>query len=341
MSTHEPELTGPVELCTPDGTRLNPAARGFSRTPLVRANLKGAWGRNKRWSYWGVLFGDGALAVTFADLDYLGLVAVQWADFGTGESGRVAHVAPFGLGIDLPEVPESKPLRHRSRRFTVTVATGTDSTHLTARWSGGGGGEVDVVVERPDGHESLDVIVPWSDTRFQYTSKHQALGATGHLTVNGVRRPIGTDRPAWATLDVGRGRWPYRAKWNWAAGAGTSTAGHTVGIQMGSKWTDGTGVTENGIIVDGRLTKLGEELDWSYDPRRPMEPWRVRSADGALDLSLEPRWDTPSKLNIGVFANTGHQVFGSWSGTVPRADGDPLTLSGDVIGFAEEIAWRW
>src|SRR5699024_9506171 len=112
------------DLCTPDGRQLNPAAKGWSRTPLLRANLRGAWGRNKRWSYWGILHDEGALAVTFADLDYLGLVAVQWADFDTRESGRAAHIAPFGLGVHLPEVPESRPLRHRSRRFTVTVANG-------------------------------------------------------------------------------------------------------------------------------------------------------------------------------------------------------------------------
>lgn len=342
MATHETELTEPVDLCVPDGSRLNPAARGWSRTPVLRANLQGSWGRNKRWSYWGVFHDDGALSVTFADLDYLGIAAVQWAEFSTGTSGRAAHIAPLGRGIDLPDVPESRALRHRSRRFTATVATSAVSTHLTARWRTlRGTNELDITVERPEGHECLDVVVPWSDTRFQFTSKHQALPASGHLTVDGVRRPIGTDRPAWATLDVGRGRWPYRAHWNWAAGAGTSTAGHTIGIQMGAKWTDGTGATENGIIVDGRITKIGEELVWDYDPDEPMAPWHVHSADRSLDLTLTPRWDTPSNVNIGVFMNRGHQVFGSWAGTVPRDDGETLRLSDDVIGFAEDIAWRW
>jgi len=46
MTTHEPELTAPVDLC--DGARLNPAARGWSRRPLHRANLSARWGRNKR-----------------------------------------------------------------------------------------------------------------------------------------------------------------------------------------------------------------------------------------------------------------------------------------------------
>ena len=56
--THEPEITQPVDLCTPDGT-LNPEALGWSRRPLHRANLTGFPGRNKRWDYWAVLAGEG------------------------------------------------------------------------------------------------------------------------------------------------------------------------------------------------------------------------------------------------------------------------------------------
>ena len=29
---------------------------------------------------------------------------------------------------------------------------------------------MDVFVELPDGHESLNVVIPWSDELFQYTS---------------------------------------------------------------------------------------------------------------------------------------------------------------------------
>ncbi len=342
MATSERELTEPVDLCTVDGKRLNPGAVGWSRRPLHRANLSG-WGRTKRWDYWGILLGDAVVSVTFASLDYVGLVAVDWADFTTGEVGGASHIAPFAHRIALPEVPGSAPLRCQTRKLRAEVATVDGGTRLVADWATGAGRRdaLDVFVGLPDGHESLNVVVPWSATRFQFTSKHQARPATGTLRTAGATRRIGGDTPAWATLDVGRGRWPYRARWNWAAGTGTSTDGHVVGIQMGAKWTDGTGATENGILVDGRLTKLGEELSWDYDIGRPLDPWRVRSDDGSLDLTLRPVHDKPSTIDLGVLANTGHQVFGAWTGTVPRDDGEPLTLSNDVMGFAEEISWRW
>jgi hypothetical protein len=50
VATHERELTEPVDLCTPDG-ELDPAALGWSRRPLHRANLHGRFGINKRWDY--------------------------------------------------------------------------------------------------------------------------------------------------------------------------------------------------------------------------------------------------------------------------------------------------
>ena len=44
----EREITEPVDLCDSRG-RLNPSARGWARNPLLRANLRRAWGRKKMW----------------------------------------------------------------------------------------------------------------------------------------------------------------------------------------------------------------------------------------------------------------------------------------------------
>ena len=46
--------------------------------PLHTANLRGGWGRTKRWDYWCVLAHDLVVSVTYADVDYLGMVTV-WA----------------------------------------------------------------------------------------------------------------------------------------------------------------------------------------------------------------------------------------------------------------------
>ena len=45
--------------------------------------------------------------------------------------------------------------------------------------------ECDVVLGRPEGHESLSVVIPWSDGRFQCTTKDNTRPATGAIRWGG------------------------------------------------------------------------------------------------------------------------------------------------------------
>lgn len=334
--TQERELIEAVDLATPDGRSLNAAARGWSRRPLHRANLRGVWGRTKRWDYWAILAGDIVVSSVYADVDYLGLADVWWVDLPTGETGGHNIVAPLARGLTLPDVPGSSPLRVSRTHFTLEIADdGDGATHLQARWREKGGvpGSLDAVVELPAGHETLNVVIPWSDRRFQYTSKHQARAASGELVVGERRWSLDG---GWGVLDVGRGRWPYRTRWNWGGGAGpVAPGGPVVGLQLGGKWTEGTGFTENGVLVDGRLTKLGDELVWDYDWDDPMRPWRVEDPGGRLRLELTPSYDKHTRIELGVMGTETHQVFGTWTGTF-----DDLSFT-NLQGFAEESRSRW
>jgi hypothetical protein len=343
MTTHERELTEPVDLCTPDGRALNPAARGWSRRPLHRANLDGCFGTNKRWDYWAVLAGDLVVSAVYSDIDHLGLADVWWVDLVTGETGGKAIVAPPDGGITLPERPGTAPLRVHRDGLELQLVDDDAGTRLTGAWTEPDGrpGALDVLVELPPGHESLNVVIPWSDTVFNFTSKHQARPAVGSLVVGDRRWAIGgADGPeSWGVLDVGRGRWPSEIRWNWGGGAGRS-GDHVVGLQIGAKWTEGTGFTENGLIVDGVLSKLGAELRWDYDWDTPMEPWRIEDPGGQLDLVLTPRFDKVTDVGGGELGSQVHQVFGTWSGRLCTDDGLELALDG-LQGFAEEARQRW
>jgi len=342
VTTNEAELTEPVDLCNGSGL-LDPGARGWSRTPLHRCNLRGGFGRTKRWDYWAVLAGDLVMSSTYSNVDYLGIVDVWWADLATGRSGGRGVTLPLPRGrLRLPERPGTEPLRFSSRRLTVEMLDDAGGTTLRADWSEHDGtpGRLEARVELPPGHESLNVVIPWSDRTFQFTSKHQARPARGELVVGDVVHRFGEDVPAWGVLDVGRGRWPYRTNWNWGGGAGEGSAGHVVGLQLGGRWTVGTGATENGVIVDGRLTKVGVELEWSYSWDEPTGEWNVRAPDGSIDVVLHALHDKHSRTEIGVMGMEVHQVFGRWSGSVRTDDGLTVTFD-DLLGFAEECRARW
>ena len=342
MTTHEPELVEPVDLCTPDGARLNRAARGWSRRPLHRANLDGQHGRNKRWDYWAVLAGDLVVSAVYADVDHFGLADAWWADLDAGTTGGRAVVVPAD-DVALPERPGSAPLHLAHEDLHLDIVDDDRGTQLNARWreEDGRPASLDLRIELPPAHESVNVVIPWDDETFNFTSKHQGRPARGVLTIGDRSWDIGGPAgDAWGVLDVGRGRWPSTIRWNWGGGAGRA-GDHVIGLQFGAKWTEGTGFTENGFLVDGRLTKIGRELVWDYAWDMPLAPWRITDPDGQLDVVLTPRYDKHTKVGSDDgFGSETHQVFGSFSGTVRTDDGETITFDG-LQGFAEEARQRW
>ena len=340
--THEPELLDPVDLCTPDGARLAPAARGWSRRPLHRANLDGAeLGRNKRWDYWAVLGGDVVVSCVYSDIDVIGLADVWWADLRTGRSGGTGIITEPGV-MRLPQICGTADLHVDRDGLRLEIdADAAEGTLIRAWWTepDGRSASLDLTVSRPAGMESINVVIPWSDDTFNFTSKQQALLATGLLVVGEERFAIGTDTDAWGVLDVGRGRWPSSIVWNWGGGAGR--AGDTVvGLQFGARWTEGTGFTENGFLLDGIATKIGRELEWTYDWDDPMAPWRIVDPGGQLSVLLTPRFDKYTNTGDSTLGSEVHQVFGTYEGFVVDDDGRRVEFIG-LQGFAEEARQNW
>ena len=342
----ERELTEPVDLCDARG-RLAPDARGWSRHPLHRANLRGPWGRRKRWEYWCVTAPDLIVSTTYADVDYVGIASLWVLRPSDGLVVDLGRVIPLGRGLELPDAPGTGTMAFSSAELSVGIDERAEGTRLTASAPGSphGAVEVDLLVERPAGHETMNVVIPWSDRRFQYTSKQNTRPARGEVRVGDEVIPVGAEpgdpAEAFGTLDLGRGLWPYSIRWNWGSGSGRSTDGRLVGLQFGGKWTEGTGHTENALCVDGHLTKVHDELTWEYDWDRPLEPWRVAdTAGGLVEARLDPFHDKHSRTSLGVLSMEVHQVFGHWSGRLRTADGDEVTFEG-VPGWAEEARNRW
>lgn len=335
-TTHEREILAPVELCTPRG-RLHQDAVGWSRRPLHRANLRG-WGRAKRWEYWCVQGPDHVLAVTVSSIDYLALHTVWFLSFATPNRAALdveqTAIVPLGR-VDLPDRSGGGPVHAAARGLAIDIRPSADVVAISARTDRVVAG---ITLQRPTGHESLGVVIPWNERRFQYTVKENTLPATGTVTVDGHDY---TFEPAdsYGVLDHGRGKWPYATRWNWGSGSGPSD-GHLVGLQFGGKWTDGTGMTENALCLDGRLHKIGDDLRWDYDPTDWLAPWRVRTDSGRVDLTFTPRYERMAKTQAVLVATEVHQCFGTWWGSVLTDDDQAVAVT-DVRGFAEEARMRW
>lgn len=343
MTTHERELVDPVNLAIDAGRRLNPEARGWSRHLLQTANQRGYPGRKKKWDYWSIQAGDLILSGVVANLDFLGTSDVWWLDMSSMTQGGRGVTVPGGRGFDLPERAGAMPIRIDSKKYRFSMHDDeSGSTHLDAEWTEKSGepGCLSAVIEMPENFETLNVVIPWSDTLYQFTSKHQGRPARGTLSVGDARWSFGGDNDAWGVIDIGRGRWPHRTVWNWGGGAGRARTGEVIGLQVGAKWTEGTGFTENGVFVNGRLSKIGRELEWAYDWNSPMKPWHVRDTEGQIDALLTPRYDKYGLIDAKVMRRETHQLFGTWEGFVVDDSGERLEFSG-LQGFAEESRARW
>jgi hypothetical protein len=333
----EREIVEPVDLCDTKG-RLNPASVGFSRHPLVRANLSGHWLRKKRWNFWNWIDRDFVFSATLADIDYAAFCSVTFIDFRTGETAE-----NMALGrpkrFDMPEHEgRSITFRERGTLYENLVEEDRLRVRYTGRARDGRPIEARFDVHRPPGQESLNVVVPWSPTRFQLNSKHNTLPCEGQVRVGERTYRMEPDR-CHAVQDWGRGVWPRRSFWNWAVCTGVQD-GRRVGVNLGDRWTTGTGSNENGILLDGHLHKIMEDVLWDYDPDDDHGVWRIRSQRSpAVDIALTPLHAHRPKLDLGIVATGGVCAFGTWRGRI-EVEGETVEIDG-LPGWAEEFAHRW
>jgi len=335
----EPEITEPVDLCDSRGA-LNPAAVGWTRRPLHRCNLAGRPFAKKRWNYWAFTSETHLFSATISNIDYAGLVFIYFADFESGELCEKTVLTPLGRGCRMPEtVAES--LAFANRRLKVSMEHSGERVLLSVSAAGVAGRPLSArfEVHCPPGHETLGVVIPWNARTFQFTAKHTALPSRGR--VRWGEREVDFEGPqSFACLDFGRGVWPRHCIWNWGAASGRRERG-TIGLNLGGKWTDGTGMTENALCIDGRLSKVSETLDWHYDPDDFMQPWRIEaSRSGQVSLRFTPFLERVSRANAGLVRSEAHQLFGRYDGHVIDDSGERIDVR-QLVGWAEEHVARW
>ncbi len=312
------EILAPVSLCDARG-RLNGASVGWSRRPLHDARVPG-WGRRKRWEYWGIVTSEVIIGLTISSLDYAGVHSIYVLDRRSNTETVRAAVEPLARSVRLPDRCGDGVASASASGLDLRFA---DSAQLTAVAPG-----IELRAVVGAGGECLAVVVPWSSRRFQYTVKDLGRPVTGTVSLDGEEIPL----EGFAVLDHGRGKWPYSMTWNWAAGYGL-VAGRRIGVQLGGKWTDGTGSTENGLFVDGRLHKIDEDLEWRYDRADFSSAWRITGP--RVDVTVTPFHERTDRTNLMVVASEIHQCFGTFSGWVLDQEVDGVT------GWAEEARNRW
>ena len=345
------ELLAPVELCAVDG-RLSSLARGYSKKPYVRAELTAALGRRKRWNFVFVSHPDVLVALALSSADYAGLAFLWLYDLKAERFADFEQMAPFARGISLgATLDEEAEFRHK-RIHAKWQRRGSD-IEVTATIPDLGGSPVSLQLRFPlsADDEHLYLVVPWSDTVFNYTAKLAAIPAQGELSV-GSQRYVFSPEDTTASVDFTRGVWPYRIAWHWACGSGLiadtrpgQTSPRRIGLNFGAGWTDGTGVLENALYVDGKVYPLWEPIAFTFDSANLRAPWRLRTTQSdRVSLTFTPVFSRRQDTNYFVIRMMLDQVMGHFSGhiAVDHSDGNREVILLDRLpGIAEDHFARW
>lgn len=180
------------------------------------------------------------------------------------------------------------------------------------------------------------------------------LPAQGTVTLSNKKKGTSTialfnqEEQAFATLDFGKGMWPYATTWNWGSFSGLDASGkNLIGLNMGGQWTDGTGMTENAVCVNGKLFKITQDIEWKYNRKNFLEPWTMRSGHlptaekipVKLNLTFTPEFDCKRAVDLLVLKTSVMQMLGVFSGEI-EVEGKVYRIQGR-FGWAEEHKALW
>ncbi len=347
MSKTQIQTPGP--LLTSDG-RLT--AVGWSPHPILDCNLEQArfypfpfhwlqFLRIKRWDYYALFTPRRFFSATIAHLGYAGNVFVYTLDWETKELHEEGLLIPLGRGIQLPRNSQEGESRYEDRRVRLVFRAEKGFRHIQVDWPafhGGRGIYADFRLECPPDHESMTIVIPIGRRRFYYNRKINCMPASGWIRYGEEEEELRPDQ-ALGSLDWGRGVWEYRTFWNWASASGFLPDGRRIGLNLGYGFGDTSAATENCLILEGKVHKLGI-VYFDYRPDDYMHPWRFTDDEGRLNMTMVPFKERVARTNLGILYSEFHQIFGHYEGQVITDNGEVLSIRG-LIGFTEEHRARW
>ncbi|MFF5994127.1 DUF2804 domain-containing protein [Lysinibacillus sp. KU-BSD001] len=339
MKQHaEREILLPTLLCDKKGN-LNPEAIGYARKPIIDCNLSGHFMRKKKWNYWCVYGEDILFSATISHLDYAAVCFVYFLEYETQRYVEKTIVIPLGTKVKMPtQVLETVSYGNSELHIRISYFNGDTHLSVTCPNFDGERLQAELTIHHPADDDSLNVVIPWNRQLFQFTAKHHTLPTTGIVKI-GERRYTFNEEESYAVLDFGRGVWPREATWNWGM-ASQKMRGRRIGLNFGGKWTDGTGMTENAVFVDGVMTKIHEDVLFYYDPTNFMKPWTITSKfSDTVNLTFTPFFERVAKTDAKLIRSEVHQLVGYYNGYVQLENG-ALRIS-QMLGCIEEHLAKW
>ena len=335
MTFLEESVARPRPLCDARG-QLNPDAIGFSLQPAVDCAINGRWGRRKRWNHWCITTPEWMLAITLADMDYVGLGALYFLDLHTGHATTLSHTRLLAAGCSLPDLPhQSHGFTHPKLRIHAEEYAGRLRLCACVPTVNDTPMHVALDIQRPPHLESMNLTTALGRKTFHSSSRQLCLPVTGDVFV-GRHHYACLEGVSFAALDFGRGVWPIHSYWQRAA----FCAPGGIAANLSTKGLDHGGLSENVMWLGGKLLPIDGQLRFEPSSATELAPWHIRSENDELQLTFEPRQLHHARPQLGPFYADTRQWFGRYAGTLRDPDGVRVPVH-EAYGWLGETHTRW
>lgn len=312
-----------------------------------RSQIKASKMRIKEWDYYLVYNSKFAVALTVADNGYMGMLSASVIDFENKKEKTSSIIDLFTFGkYNMPSSSKKGDVVVKNNQGSFSFIHEGSKRRLLVdypRFDGDKALEVDIVLE-DEPHENMVIATPFKDKpkAFYYNQKIVGFVGSGKAKY-GEQEIVFDSADTQGILDWGRGVWTYKNTWYWSSMAG-KTNGHKIGFNLGYGFGDTSSATENMVFYDGYASKLNDvtfEIPKDKKGRNDyLQPWRVSSSDGSIDLSFAPIINRHSDINLLILRSNQNQVFGKFSGTIKLKDGQVIEIR-ELLGFAECVFNKW
>lgn len=330
------DLPVPPSALVLNGAAQNGRYAGFMDrldwSGLQTAEAKGRlWQRlhHKRWQYVGIGSQDLFVGLAIVSLGWCQTafayvfdrrrqkVLVDWsADGLPGLNGAVSDAPVLGAHAWFRQLGSSLSIKHEPDGG-LYVAVRAGGIRLQARLAVEGAPPFLLAVGPIEGGAS------------HATQKSPGLPVKGWVEVAGQRHELDG---AIGCLDSSNGLLVRQTSWRWACAHGQG---------VGFNLQDGYfGDCENALWLDGALIPLGRAV-FDFDPAQPLQPWRVHTQDGLLDLVFQPEGARQADRNVWVAASHYVQPVGTFHGVVKASAGAPGRQIAGLLGVTEDHRSRW
>ncbi|WP_180963940.1 DUF2804 domain-containing protein [Haloimpatiens massiliensis] len=327
-------------LCTKDNS-LNINSVGWSRNPKHNCNIKDHWLRKKKFNYWNICNQEYLFNITVTNFDYVGLISIYLLDIKNKTQTEKSFKVPFAVGCNLPNKVYDN-IAISKKGFNLNINNSQYKTELQVYCSNFNNHTLkgNFIINNNLKHETLNVVIPWSTKKFHFTSKQNCLPVSGALCMDETNTILFSINTSFASLDFGRGLWPYNTFWNWCSFSDKHNE-MNLGINLGSGWTDKTGLNENAITVNDKIIKISDDVEFIYDKCNVMNKWYIRTKNSdKITLTFSPFIEKRMKTNFLIVRSDFCQLYGYFSGKIIDEDNKDLNIN-NIFGTVEEHTAKW